>query len=354
MTTFSNIETLFANTKNAVGLDSLQEGFCWEPEGDALFALGWPHLRLTIAGHADDRKAEKNATKSIGKSIEGHYLVQWPQQVALRYVRAFGGRGAAAWSMKAEYVAAAAAAESQAVTEDEAREMLADRVRRGGPTGEWFVEHFVLLLESMVGTEVVLDGLTTALEGEVGTDNEVHQIGYTLGFLLLRVGQKAAKKQRARLQAVLEKTEESDDLYDGLACSLGGAEAARAMGMNPDFYHHAADDPQAVREAITAGEWLPSARHVFIGGEAVLETIAPFWKKQKGSELHRKLALQLAPIRSAVAVRILADMASKSKAKKQLPKICAPYAKHMKPHLDALVKDEAVGPGAESLLASFE
>ena len=349
-----SVKAVLKSATGAAGLASSKKGFAWEPDYDSLFALGWPHLRLVVADHEDDRDATKWANTAIGGSIEGHYLVEWPEQVALRYVRAFGGRGAGAWSAKNEHVAACIAAEATPPSEDEVRQMLADRVKRGGPTGSWFTEHFVLLLEAFVGTEVVLDGLTSALEGDVGGDEEVEQYGFVLGFLLLRVAPKVAAKQRARLQAVLEKTPSSDYLYDGLACALGGGEAARSMGNNPIYYHHAIDDPDGVRQAVAAGKWLPSARHVFIGGDPVLEIVVKSWNKQKDAELQRKLATQLAPISSPLAVRILAEMAAKSKAKKDLPRICAPFAKHMKADLEALTGDKAAGPGAKALLAAAE
>ena len=350
MANYSNASSFLEATQGAAGLAAQKTGFCWTAEDDALFALGWPHLRLVAPGHADDKKPEKNLIRSIDKSLEGHYFVCWPQQVALRYVRAFGSRGKGAWTTRNKSLAKAAAAEAKPVTEKQARKMLAVRVRGGGPVGSWYVEHFVLLLEAQVGAEVVLDALVEALECKVGAKSEVEHLQFTLGFLLLRVAPELAKKQRARLQAVLDGTNSSDKKYDGLRCSLGGAKAARSMGMNPSFYHHAADDPQVVRDAVKAGKWLPSARHVFIGGESVIETIAPFWKRQKGAELQRKLAAHLAPVRSTFAVRVLADMAGKSSAKKQIPQICSPYLEYMREELESLAKDSAVSVGAKALL----
>jgi len=331
----------------------MKEGFAWEPAFDRLFALGWPHVRFVVDGHGDDAEAGRHATTAIDGSLEGHYFVQWPRQVALRYVRAFGGRGSGAFTTRNAFVSAAVGAETPQVTEAEAREMLAARVRAGGPTGTWFTEHFVLLLEALVGTEVVLDALTGALEGEVGTDEEVEQLAYAVGFLLLRVDAGVVEHQRARLRAVIERAGSDDYLHDGLACALGGGAAARSMGRNPIYYHHVIDDPEAVREAVEAGRWLPSARHVFLGGEAVLEAVAPHWKMQKDAELQGKLALQLAPIRSPVAVRILADMGGRSKVKRELPGICARFSEHMRPDLERLAEDAAVGAGARALLAAW-
>lgn len=352
MVAFADEGDVLAANHEAVGLASLKKGFAWEPQDDALFALGWPHLRLLVADHADDAQATAFAEKAIDGSMEGHYLVRWPRQVAFRYLRAFGERGSGALSLRNEHVASIAATEAEPPTEEEARAMIADRVRRGGSTGTWFTEHFVLLLEGVVGSEVVLDALATALEGERGTDEELEQLAFATGFLLLRVPSRVAAVQRKRLQEVLESSSGDDYLTDGLSCAIGGGAAARAVALNPIYYHHALDDPEAVREAVKAGLWLPSARHVFIGGEEVLETIAPHWRKAKETELQRKLAEQLAPIQSLVAVRILAEMAVKSKARKQVPQICAAYAAHMKPHLEALVDDATVGPGAQLLLAS--
>ena len=349
-----NRTTLPATASSASGLSTLREGFAWDPTHDRLFALGWPHLRILADDHEDDRSPEAGATRVIDGSIEGHYLVRWPVEVARRFLRASGGRGAGSLTTRNAHVASAVAAGARPASAPEAREMLAARVRLGGPTGSWFVEHFVLLLEAEVGTDVVLDGLTTALEGEVGTDNEVEQLGYLVGFLLLRAEAEAASRFRARLETVLGRTDRASYLYDGLACSLGGAEAARSMGKNPVYYHHALDEPIAVVDAVRAGKWLPSARHVFLGGEAVLEAVAPHWKKQKGAELQRKLAEQLAPIRSPTAVRILAEMASRSKAKKELPAICAPFARHLLPELERLLRDPHAGAGAAHLASSLE
>jgi hypothetical protein len=347
------IDELLRTHAGATGLTAVRENFAWEPNYDQLFALGWPHLRTLLDGHEDDTDAGKHVATVIDGSLEGHYFVRWPRQVALRYVRAFGCRGSGALTTKNPYVAAVVEADAEPVTAAEAKEMLAARVRAGGPTGSWFVEHFILLLEAMVGTEVVLDGLTESLAGEVGTDNEVEQLGYMLGFLLLRVDAGVAANQRAKLEAILERTSSGTYLYDGLACSLGGAAAARSMGKNPVYYHHANDEPAAVLDAVEAGEWLPSARHVFLGGEAVLEAVAPYWKKQNGAELQRKLARQLAPIRSPVAVRILAEMSEKSKAKKQVPAICAEFTDFMLPELAKLTSDPVLGAGARTLVSAL-
>lgn len=62
--------------------------FAIDSQSEALFASGWPHLRVLVSPHPHEKDPAKWALKALEAYDPDVYHVEWPREVAYRYVRA--------------------------------------------------------------------------------------------------------------------------------------------------------------------------------------------------------------------------------------------------------------------------
>lgn len=192
-----------------------------------------------------------------------------------------------------------------------------------------------LVLEALVGPDVVADALVAAVEQAAENhwaerDQDRAGMVKQLGFILLRVRPDRCSALRARLEAVfahraggeLTKRTPSDNALLIRALDLvlhgkaGAERSARPVGraIDPPDVLHVHDDPAFVRAAVEKQDtsWIgrPDPRHVFLGGEAVLDWFFANLKKLK--DHHQAMAEHFAPIRSE---RMLPLMTALSRTK---------------------------------------
>ena len=75
--------------------------FARTPEFEDLFARGYPHLRRLVDGHPDDQTAEATAECMLDAIDAAHYHVDWPREVAHRYVRGLANVGSSGIGLSA-------------------------------------------------------------------------------------------------------------------------------------------------------------------------------------------------------------------------------------------------------------
>ena len=66
----------------AAGLAHVRPGFCFSADFDALFALGWPHVRFVVDGHRDDESPHAAALRILTAGGDPPARLRWPRGVA--------------------------------------------------------------------------------------------------------------------------------------------------------------------------------------------------------------------------------------------------------------------------------
>lgn len=322
----------------AAGLARVRPGFAWSADLDALFALGWPHLRWIVDGtRADEAPAERAGALLVADAPPRRLV--WPRLVATAFVRALGAAEPYELVPGARTLRPAAEErlwDAESVTPAEAAELVGRRVTRVAPgLSTRAVETHVLLLEALVGPAPVGEAIVGGLEALPPDALLVDAAGPAtvsaqLGYLLLRVPDEVARAWRDRLGALV------DGLYAvapelrrgarrfgatharSLRLALGGGAAAEAdTDRTPPWYTHTHDDAALVRARValdrTGHE--PDARLVFLGGPAVLERYARVGPGLPTTEAQAWFLGQMAPIRDERTFELMLGMAVASRVR---------------------------------------
>jgi hypothetical protein len=331
--------------KEASGARYLKPGFGRTPEDDLQFALGFPHVRFLVDGHPDDQITD--AVKDAETVIQKQYGTDVPARVARRRVRVLtvsniapDGRGG--W-LPAEVNAALE--NDSPVSEAEARSIIASQFQK--PMMGAGQHDMILLLEAMVGSDVVADALVTALEAvpppEMNLRHQDRNIWvHHLGLILLRVSSDATL--RARLERVLEAGNAAGPPnkvapVKTLDVVLHGREGADRSGLVTEPWHllnvNNAEDVVAKHVAAQKFEpatFVPYVRLAFLGGEPVLDVYEKRWQKLKSADDQRAFFLGLSAIAKGKALSILHEMAASSKVKKEVAAWFAEHPEIEQPH----------------------
>jgi hypothetical protein len=260
---------------------------CHTAEQTRLYERGYPYMTILVDGHKDDKKPGVAATK-VFREYYGVYHVRWPRRVAHAFCRASAVADDGEWDTDEVAKAASSTAD---ITPDEARAIVAkllEEKRRSGGFHEVF--HLAFTLEAIVGTDVVLEAITTGLSAllpqrwnaadpnRTGTDDNASLLAYAAGFLLLRSSQRAAYEKRLETLhqgAVKAKVEPGEHtVRGGLDLALhGNAGTSRALAKSHWqywYFYLMADDPKIhlARLADNAkSDWVPEARILWLAGE---------------------------------------------------------------------------------------
>lgn len=321
--------TLASAWNDASGRAHIQKGFAFDARSDALFALGWPHVRLLDDEPMDSLVAMEAARRQL-LNYDPTPRITWNRRLANAMVRALCFP-AFVDLLPNEKVLRAEVEESlwnpRPVTREEVAAGIALRMRTG-PLGlsDRTIETWVLLAEALVGTSVVAHAIVDTLEN-LDRDTLAGQwalpplITFQLGYLLLRLSAKEGDPLRARLQALLKSSgvdfarartaaDAGTSHLRSLWLVTGGAEAAkRGTDKNLGWCTHVQDDATFVRMRVATDRLghRPDGRLVFLGGTAVLPYYAKRWRAF-GSGEQRWVFEQIADIQSEHTARIALEM----------------------------------------------
>jgi hypothetical protein len=322
--------------EDAAGCAAVKPGFCFCAEYDRLFAIGWPHIRFLVDGHREDEDPPAAALRILAQA-DPPSRFGWPRKVAQGLVRAWGlpsvvERGPGVQDVRRDAVEACW--NPDPVTPAEAAGFLACRIQRDLAAGsDRVVESFVLLLEALVGADVVGSAILDTLE-RLPTDTLLGEwslpplVTWQLGFLLLRVPLATATAWRIRMRRVLEAAFDTRPLlrrtgFRGAGSSHarslhlvlgGGAAVENSSDRSLRWYAHVADDPTLVRMRVSVNRlaYQPDARLVWLGGLDVLERYRKDWPHLASAGAQRWFFEQIAPIRAPQMLPLLLEMAGRS------------------------------------------
>jgi hypothetical protein len=333
----------------AAGLSALRKGFATSPDYDALFALGWPHIRFVVAGHREDEDPQANALRTLAMA-DPPARFAWPRMVAQGVVRAWGlpsifelAPGVQGFRLAAEE----AVWRPEPITPAEAADLVACRLGQEVPgVSDRGIESFVLLLEALVGADAVGGAILDALEA-TPVDTLLSEwslppnITFHLGFLLLRVPQATHDAWRRRMATLLELCFEARPTLRRQGFRGAGSSHARALHLALNgagaaenstdrslrWYVHANDDSVLVRMrvAVNRSAYEPDARLVFLGGPDVLQRYTRDWTKLGTTDAQRWFFEQMAPIADAAMYPLMLEMAGRSLVR---PEVIGWFVKH--------------------------
>lgn len=342
----------------AAGLASARPGFCFSPDYDALFALGWPHIRFVVDGHREDEDPPASAERILLQS-EPPARFAWPRRVAQGLVRAWGlpsifELAPGVHDLRIE--AREALWSPDPIQPPEAFDLIACRVSQDLPgVSDRGIESLVLLLEALVGAEVVGNAILEALE-QLPPDTLLGEwslpphVTWHLGFLLLRVPTATAESWRARMRRLLDTALELRPTarrygFRGAGASHarslflvlgGGAAAESSTDRTLRWYAHTSDDSVLVRMRVAVNRlgYEPDARLVFLGGPDVIDRFARDWPKLASSEAQRWFFEQMAPIKAPQMFPLMLEMAGRSLVRSEAIGWFAAHAADAKAFLD--------------------
>lgn len=323
----------------AAGLTRVRPGFCSSPDYDALFALGWPHIRFVMDGHREDDDPPCSALRILAMPDPPQRFA-WPRAVAQGVIRAWGlpsmfERAPGLRELRLE--AREAAWKPGAITVGEASDLLACRLNHDTPgVSERGVESFVLLLEALVGADVVASAILDILE-QLPVDTLLSEwslpphVTFQLGFLILRLRRPRHAAGIARMEALLERCFDARPSLRRLGFRGAGASHARSLHLvlnggpaaesSSDralrWYVHVADDSVLVRMrvAVNRAAYEPDARLVFLGGSDVLQRYARDWPDLRSTDAQRWFFEQVAPIAAPELYPLMLEMAGRSRVR---------------------------------------
>jgi hypothetical protein len=355
----------------ASGLAFVQPGFCHSSDYDALFALGWPHLRFVVDGHCEDADPPGTALRIL-QQPDPPTRFAWPRRVAQGLVRA--------WGLPAVFELAPGVRDvrqepqevvwrEDPISPDEARVLIACRVAQDAAgVSERAIETFVLLAEALLGAEEVGAAILEALEA-LPADTLLTTwtlppiLTWHLGFLMLRVPAATATGWRARLERLRRVVYDANPALEragfrGAASSharsihlvLGGGKAAEgSTDRSLRWYAHTTDDPVLVRMRVAVNRlsYEPDARLVFLGGLDVLARYARDWTKLGTTDAQRWFLEQIAPIAAPEMFPLMLELAGRSLVR---PEATAWFAARA-PQAGEFLAQTARGDGASATYA---
>lgn len=354
----------------AAGLSGLKPGFCFTPEGDALFAVGWPHLRLVADGLREDEDAPAAAEKILFLP-EVPLRFTWPRKVAQGLVRAWGLTSIFEFAPGVQEIrqeAQEALWRPSPIDPAEASALLQTRMTKEIPgLSERSIETFTFLLEALLGAEVTGNLILEILE-QLGVDTLLGEwtlppaVTWQLGFLALRAPKPVAEAWHGRMTRLLDKVYEQHPALKRRGFK-GGASHARALhhilhggdaaedssNRALRWYAHVTDDPVLVRMRVAVNRlaYEPDARLVYLGGPDVLQRYQKDWDKLGSGEQQRWFFEQIAPIRAAEMYPLMLELAGRSLVREEARAWFAEHAAEARPFLD----QAAAGDGNTSTFA---
>jgi len=331
-------------------------GICFDPKDDEKLARGWPN----VAQLADDGKADKAAAKAAMKAYGAidpvHYTV-WSRNVLVRFLRA----GRAALDAKATAyddrqeemaeLAQKAAGEGASLGAAEAVEALHRLFAKGTEIYPFQTDAFVYGVESIAGTDAVLDAIAEDIAGvKKQPSSPVSHMAAATGFLLLRASPKAAKRARAALDKAVanvpkKRSSEWEDFANALDLSLNGTAAVRRIAAGakwcsldgwrgligrPDVEY--ADDATLVREMVAKAkaDAPMSVRVAWLGGTETLAGLsARKWPARQMPAVVRDFGM----IRAPEVVELMLSLVGKSSVKDAPMQWFKDHASYAKPIL---------------------
>ncbi len=318
--------------QDAAGAKLVKEGFAFTPEMDLAFALGFPHMRF-VTDDASDKDVEA-AIKGSGSSWDARLV--WPRATATAYVLTLAAENDDKWKKQ-----------KGPITAEMAYDIMVARTNFGSVPTRFHQPASIQLLEAMVGTEPVVNGMLDGLEKRLArhpvdfVDGSWSEVGvWELGYLLLRLPDEESAAAKKRIEALVKAFEDkkADDrrVVSAMRLSIGGRAAAEKYAYRPDGNDpavkdapispfelgHVTDDAAFVADHVVRGggpdvSSFPDARLSFLGGDAVLSTEKKHWSKYRGKGVHAYIVATFGEIRSPMVEAMIADMAKGSSAKRE-------------------------------------
>lgn len=299
--------------------------FALTDEYEELYQRGYPHLRRLVTPHPDEADAEKRAEKALDEGDPGRYHVDWPAEVAYRYVRALAnvkefGIGFSA-RRKAGVVKEADRGIQQAGPVDaaEAKDLLRRLVDGGLNHYGFQIQHGLFLLEAMLGTAATVDTVLERFESMAkleGKYTTLDEIAYALGFVIRRLDEAARKAAEARVRALVA-TKPPSITRDFLSYLVGGRheiESSRKPGL---YCMHFCGDPAWIVEIAAATKCFSiDGYHVRVAGDPLLAQLARDARKAFDKHRGPHLLDELAQIASPAVDKVLAAIEQKHLAQK--------------------------------------
>ena len=362
---------------NAAGMSGIRPGFCFAPEDDALFAVGWPHIRFVADGLREDEDAPAAAERIlVGSDVPLRFT--WPTRVAQGLVRAWGLPSIFELAPGVQDIrqeAQEALWQPDPLDPAEAQALLHTRMTKEIPgVSERAIETFTLLLEALLGAEVV-GGLILEILETMPVDELLGEwtlpptVSWQLGFLALRAPAEAAASWRGRMSKVLERVYEQHPAFKRRGFKGGGSHARSlhhvlhggdaaedSSNRALRWYAHVTDDPVLVRMRVAVNRlaYEPDARLVFLGGPDVLNRYAKDWDKLGTSEQQRWFFEQIAPIRAAEMYPLMLELAGRSLVREEARAWFAAHAADARPFLtEAAASDGNTATFARQVLKAL-
>jgi hypothetical protein len=291
------------------------------PWATELLERGWPHgvMLLHDPGyHAPGvaRAAALHAIEAAGPALR----VFWPRGAAASFARAVG-RAESSWSASDAGVAAALDREGP-LREGEAAALVLRLVERAWDPPRHAATELVLILESLVGGDEVVEAMATALETqpERAFSNGRPALAaalFELGFVVRRLPERASPwladtSQRGhdrawardRLRRALAGSPETSDVARALELAIGGRAAAERLARAELDLAHATDDVAWAGARLADADIAPSPIDVSLvplGAEALLARWAsriadepdPAWAATQLAKVAGKRAIEL-------------------------------------------------------------
>jgi len=312
----------FVNGAQAAGAKYVKPGISESPETDLQLALGWPRMRYLVDGHPDGQLTDLTTLKD---KIFDSYDEGVPTELAARRIRtmtAFMCDSDGTWRdapLKALKDGSAFTPQSAATF---IRENLASKAESMGLNGEVYA-----LLEALVGPDVVLGAIVDALEQAPqkrleDDDRKLWWMVRWLSRLMLRVHVDRAPKLRARLATLYRSIGKDGRLVDDFDQALHGPKAEQATRSLVDISLWN-DVPAATVIAAVQGleltrySFSPEPRLVMLAGEPIVELYRKKWNLLHDAADQRALVAQFGVLRVPGIAALMAELAAKSKAKKQ-------------------------------------
>lgn len=303
--------------------------FAVDAEAEALFEKGYPHLRVLESPHPHEADAATWALEALRIYDPDVYHVRWPREVAYRFVRGMGASRSAGPVTNIAFPdpkdEERMVAVGGPVSAKEAKAIVTQLTHNQSVHREANVENALLLLEAMVGGELVVDTALsryekfTPKELAFGNPHDVTEVAYVLGHLLRRLPPAAAKKHRARMQKFIEKTPECS-VRERFQMVVGGVAGLEATGwaLGIHIAHHVDAPDFLVEYADTGGGALDMAIP-FRAGPKADKVLAVFEKRLKKVEAWRLpwLVEELSLVGSPRAVAMLKALTSKKSVAEQ-------------------------------------
>ncbi len=316
--------------------------FAVNAEREELFRKGWPHLRVLVSPHPHENDAAKWAERALLASDPNVYHVEWPREVAYRFVRAMGAKRPAT---PKDNIAPADKADvakclnrAGPVDEKEARAIVAQVTDPRSYHRQRAIEDLLYLLEAMVGAEPVIDEALkryekmTAKELTFRNPHDLVHVAYWIGFLLKRMPEKAAKKHRGRIEALIDEVPKASSVRGRFLMVARGVKGIEESGYKPGVHiAHYANDPEFIvkhAEASAIGKEGLDMQIAYQAKERSEDVLRAWTKLLRKVPAWRLpfLVDELAVVASPTATAMLKELANKKPVAEKVKSVLAARA----------------------------